>query len=175
MPVAPVFQLLTPAALVSAINVAPNWLCVSLGRTGRQLRYAMVTAPVCVMAFVIGIRWGIEGVAVSFSVVFTILFWAFIWYATRDSPVRFREIENSYFCAFVPACLAGSMAWLARRWLIPDSGPFIALTLSGSVFCVLYLALALLSRSSRGLIWQGAAAFRDLACSKLLRRGREAV
>src|SRR5205823_4669709 len=66
LPVAPVFRFLAPAALFGAISFAPNWLCQSLGRTRRQFHYALVSAPICVTGFLIGIKWGIAGVAVSF-------------------------------------------------------------------------------------------------------------
>src|SRR5437868_13836049 len=49
--VATVFQLLAPAATVGAINVAPGWLCVSLGNTRKQLICGLISAPVCVVAF----------------------------------------------------------------------------------------------------------------------------
>ena len=85
--VAPVFQLLAPAALFGAISFAPGWLCQSLGRTRRQLYYAMVSAPMCVGGFLIGIKWGIAGVAVSYSITFSVLFCGYVWYSTKDSPV----------------------------------------------------------------------------------------
>src|SRR5438132_3038042 len=81
-----VFQLLAPAAAVSAIAFASNWLCQSLGPPRRQLHYAIVPAPGRATGFLIGIKWGIIGVAVSFSLTFTILFWAFVAYAASGSP-----------------------------------------------------------------------------------------
>ena len=80
--VVPVFQFLAPAALFGAISFAPGWLCQSLGRTRRQFHYGLVSAPICVTGFLIGIKWGIAGVAVSFSITFSVLFCAYVWYAS---------------------------------------------------------------------------------------------
>jgi len=73
-----IFQLLAPAALVGAVNVAPGWLCVSLDKSRQQLIYGMISAPVCVVAFLIGVHWGAEGVAAGFSLTYTFLFWGFV-------------------------------------------------------------------------------------------------
>src|SRR5207244_4833313 len=45
LPVAPIFQWLEPAALVGALSFVPGWLCQSLGRPQRPLRYPCVQAP----------------------------------------------------------------------------------------------------------------------------------
>ena len=60
MAVARIFQLLAPAAAVGAMVFAPNWLSQSLGRPEQQFRYALISAPVCIAGFLIGIRWGVE-------------------------------------------------------------------------------------------------------------------
>ena len=89
---ADVFRLLAPAAFVGAVNVAPGWLCMTLGRPERQLRWAMIAAPVSVTGFVIGLRWGISGIATAFSITFCIMFVVFVQYACVGSPVRARNV-----------------------------------------------------------------------------------
>ncbi len=155
LPVAHVFQLLGPAALVSAINFAPSWLCISSGRTRIQFNFGLVSAPVCVGAFLVGIRWGIEGVAAAFSTVFTGLYWCFVWYASKHSPVRFSEILRSFLRAALPACLAGVIAWVSRRALPFEIRPILALLFSAMVFAFAYVGLALLSGKNKSLILTG--------------------
>ena len=155
LPVAHVFQLLAPAALVGAINFAPVWLCVSCGRARTQLNYGLVSGPVCVAAFLIGIRWGIEGVAAAFSTAFTGLYWWFVWYASKHSPVRFSEILRSFLRVALPACLAGVIAWVSRRALPLEIRTILALLFSAMVFAVSYFGLALLSGKNKSLILTG--------------------
>jgi O-antigen/teichoic acid export membrane protein len=144
-----VFQLLAPAAAASAIAFAPNWLCQSLGRPRRQVHYALVSAPVCVAGFLIGIKWGITGVAVSFSLTFTILFSAYVAYAASGSPVKCSEIALSFWSALWPSCIAGLAAFAFRRALNPNIEPVIALSLCGLVFGGLYLGCIMLLKTSR--------------------------
>jgi O-antigen/teichoic acid export membrane protein len=153
-----VFQLLAPAAAASAIAFAPNWLCQSLGRPRRQLHYALVSAPVCVTGFLIGIKWGITGVAVSFSLTFTIVFWAFVAYAASGSPVKCSEIALSFWSAFWPSCLAGFAVWMFRRSVLPDARPAIAFGICAVVFGIFYLAAIMCSSVSRPTVIAGLSA-----------------
>lgn len=88
----PVFRWLAPAAFIGTLNVAPGWLCGSLGRTNRQFRWAILSTPVMVAAFVVGLRWGAVGVAAAFSISWCGLFFALLAYSCKGSPVRLRDI-----------------------------------------------------------------------------------
>lgn len=155
--VAPVFQLLAPAALFGAIAFAPGWLCQSLGRARRQLHYALVSAPVCVVGFLIGIKWGVSGVALSYSIAFSCCFWGYMWYATKDSPVRFSEIAMSFMSAVLPTLLAGAVVWTLRHWLLAGFRPFVALIVLGLVFSLIYIAGVAMTGENRVLIRAGIA------------------
>ena len=126
--VARIFQLLAPAAAVGAMVFAPNWLSQSLGRPAQQFRYALISAPVCIAGFLVGIRWGVEGVATSFSITFVGLLWAYIWYATRNSPIRFSNVVVSFLSAFFPACVAGVITWALRRMMLSEASALTVLT-----------------------------------------------
>ncbi len=158
--VAPVFQLLAPAALVGAISFAPGWLCQSLGQTRRQLRYAIVSAPVCVGGFFVGINWGIAGVATSYSLTFTVLFWGYVWYASKDSPVRFTEITNAFLAAVVPAIVAGLVVWTLRTWQFPEIHALGALAVGGLIFAGVYSMVVFASAKNRSLIFSALASMR---------------
>lgn len=153
LPVANVFQLLSPAAAVGAIVFAPNWLSQSLGRPAQQLRYALVSAPICVTGFVIGIKWGVAGVAASFSITFVVLLWAYIWYATRNSPVRFLDIVMRFLGALIPACIAGVITWALHRTML--SNAIVTLTVCGPIFIIIYVLVAVIPRGSRSVIFEG--------------------
>src|SRR4051812_35057141 len=78
MAAAPIFRWLVPAAFVGTFNVATGWVYVSLGRTDRQMRMAMVVTPITIIGFLLGgwlgaRAWGSGygtalGVAISFSI-----------------------------------------------------------------------------------------------------------
>ena len=153
--VAPVFQLLAPAALFGAIAFVPNWLCQSLGRSRRQFHYALVSAPICVAGFLIGIKWGIAGVAVSYSLTFSLLFWGYVCYACKETPVRMFEIGAGFFSALLPAAIAGTVVWSLRASLMYGLRPLIALIPCSLIFFAIYIAVAMITQKNRALILSG--------------------
>jgi O-antigen/teichoic acid export membrane protein len=163
LPVARVFQLLSPAAAVGAMVFAPNWLSQSLGRPAQQLRYALVSAPVCIAGFVMGIQWGIQGVAASFSITFFGLLWGYVWYATKNSPVRFSDVLMSFLSALLPACAAGLVVWNMRWMVLSHASAPSVLIVCGPAFALLFFSIAMLSRTNRSLIFGATRALLQLA------------
>ena len=155
-----VFQLLAPAALVSAINIAPGWLCISLGHPQKQLHYGLVSAPICVGAFLIGIKWGVEGVAAAFSLTFFILFWAFVWYASKDSSVKFSAVFQAFLSVFLLSGMAGMIAWITRHQVLSHANRVLALIACLIVFISAYLMGALFFKQTRSLVFQVLGAIR---------------
>ncbi|MEM6779848.1 MAG: lipopolysaccharide biosynthesis protein [Planctomycetota bacterium] len=128
-----VFQCLGPAAVVSACNIATGWVYVSLAQTSRQLRWSIVEATVTTLAFVIGIQWGIIGMAIACSASFCILWIPGIIYCFRTTPLRFSDFVLAVWRPFCAAIVAAVVfRWLARV-LIPV-GPSIAWLLLDAVF-----------------------------------------
>src|SRR5205823_6500116 len=82
---APVFQWLGPAALVGTISFVPNWLCQSLGRSQRQVHYALISAPIYVLGFFIGIKCAIPAAAASLSLTLSRLVRWHVRYASTDT------------------------------------------------------------------------------------------
>jgi PST family polysaccharide transporter len=160
---APVFRLLAPAAVASAMAFAPNWICQSLGWPRRQLHFALVCAPVCVAGFVIGIRWGVTGVAASFSLTYTILFGAFVIYAAAGSPIRSSQILTSCWSVLWRSCVAGFVAWILRRDVLPAARPIVALVICAVVFAIVYLAILISSETNRAILLTGFSALREKA------------
>jgi O-antigen/teichoic acid export membrane protein len=66
---APVFQLLAIRALGQLLFEATIWLIVSRGESRRLLKLALVLSPITILSFVIGLPFGIKGVAFSGAIV----------------------------------------------------------------------------------------------------------
>jgi O-antigen/teichoic acid export membrane protein len=167
VPVARVFQLLAPAAAVGAMAFAPNWLSQSLGRPAQQFHYALVSAPICITGFLIGIKWGVHGVAASFSITFVGLLWGYVWYATRNSPVRFLDVLASFLSPLVAACVAGVVIWNVRWAILSNASAPKVLAVCGPMFVLLCYSIATLSKNNRSLILGAKRALLEL----VLRRG----
>ena len=152
LPAAVVFQLLAPAALVGAVNVAPGWLCISLDKSRQQLIYGLISAPVCVIAFLVGVRWGTEGVAAGFSLTYTFLFWAFVRYATKGSPVTFSDVFNAFIVPLAASSTVGLTVWMWRWDLLSGAPAALALAASAVLFAAGYFLVAMVFSRTRAML-----------------------
>jgi PST family polysaccharide transporter len=75
---AAVFQILGISALAQPLFESTNWLFVSRGATDRLLKLGLITFPIIIGSFVVGLQFGIKGVALSYSLTLVaILPWVF--------------------------------------------------------------------------------------------------
>ena len=157
---ATVFRLLAPGAVLGTVNVAPGWLCVSLGRARVQLLWAAISAPIMVMAFVTGSHWGISGVAAGFSASWSVLFILFVAMACRESPVSFVQLVS---CLATPliACVSATVASMGVVLLaLPPEAPVAGTLIASGILYVATYALVCLSlpsgrRQARTLLHDG--------------------
>ena len=83
-----IFRLLAVGALIQSTNVAGSWVCTSMGLAQRQFKVAAIIAPIYTAGFLIGAKWGPEGVAIAFSVVSCALRIPVFRYLLRDTPIN---------------------------------------------------------------------------------------
>lgn len=90
-----IFQFLAYAALLQPVLYTAGWVHTSTGRTDRMFRWALISVPVYVTSFVIGLRWGTTGVALAYAVAVNVLFLPTMAYAFRPAPVALRDLLGS--------------------------------------------------------------------------------
>ncbi|MCW2621328.1 MAG: lipopolysaccharide biosynthesis protein, partial [Frankiales bacterium] len=144
---ADVFRLLAIGGMFQVIGYNNGWLYVSSGNTARMARWALFSRPTVVIGFLVGLPWGIAGVAAGFAVTQVLLAPIGFWSATRDNPVCMRDIGAAVWRSYV---LAGVMAALVLplRLGLDDRSPFLSLGV-----CLLAAAVIM---AAGILLWPGA-------------------
>ena len=128
-----VFLFLAIAAFVQSSANTMGWLFVSQGRTSEMLRWGVFGSTISVCSFVIGLHWGIVGVAASYALSWlTLTGPSLLWYASRKGPVRLLDIINS---AMVPvfASLIIGLSLVFLRIGLAETNPYTALSLAVAV------------------------------------------
>ena len=167
-PAVPIFRYLAVSAPVQPLLNATGWLYLSLGQTRRMFNMGLATAVVTCGAFLVGLPYGAQGVALAYSVVITLWTPVAFWHATRRSPVRLGEVLRAVAGPATAALLAAGVGCLSGLPL-PDELPLIArAVVVGSVFGVTYLALMYLFFGGRADV----AAFRELRAARKARRDK---
>jgi O-antigen/teichoic acid export membrane protein len=145
-PGATVLRILVVVGLVQALQ-ATNWSAlVARGRTDLQLRFAILATGCTVGAFVLGLHWGIEGVAACYAAVSVILYGIYVMVTVRVVGISaWSFIRRLLGITAATICMAAFL--LALRALMIDHGVppavrLITLALAGAVgfgvFCALF-------------------------------------
>ncbi len=119
---APLFGWFAAAGLFQIYLGTTNWLLISQGRGGDYLRVMLFGSVVALASFLVGIGWGIRGVAVAYVLGQAIICLPFqLWIVGREGHIRLREIA----LRLVPHCAAlalVSFMLAACRWQFGTPG-----------------------------------------------------
>ena len=61
-------MILAPVGLVQSILTTVGYIYMAKGRTDWMFRLGLITSPLLVASFVVGLPWGTEGVSISYAV-----------------------------------------------------------------------------------------------------------
>lgn len=148
---ASVFRYLAPAAFFTSIGFAPRWLFISLGRAGTQFVWTLLSAAVMVNGFLIGVNWGINGVAASVSITYSSMYILALYWATRNAHVHFFDIVKSFALPFISSMLSVMAAMIVGRF-ISGYNVFLRLIVYIIIFTLCYFGSVLVTPKGRELI-----------------------
>ena len=143
-------RVLSVGTYFSAFALALNWLYLSEGRTAEQLRWAMISAPLTIVAVVVGMPWGAIGVARGFTMAAILLAGPAVWHCLRRSPVTGADFRDATSAHAAAASLASaSLLWLLRRPIgtLPDM--LQQVLVHGMIFAALYITFWLVLPGGR--------------------------
>lgn len=149
----PLFIALLPAGLAGTMNVAGGWVLVSTGRTHQEFRAQAVLAAAAILSYLIGLPWGAMGVAVAFSVTFSIGLPLFFYYAFLGSPVRYRDLLESVWRPALAAVIAALCTLMVKFLLGPRESPVLSIIQLIGVFGIAYFCGWLITQKGRNYVW----------------------
>ena len=138
--VVPVFRYMAPAAFLAATAPATSWAYVSLGRVKQQLRFNTFASIIIATGFVIRIRWGIVGIAISLSVSQLIIRPLSIYDCFKDTFMRYSDFSRAAVRPFVSALLAAALCYFLGEILV-NLAAFTQLILWAAAYGIAYLAI----------------------------------
>lgn len=101
-----IFKVLAFAALMQPFGSATGWVYISLGQTRRMMQWALISVPLYILSFVIGIRWGTIGVATSYTICVYLLLFPMFYFAFKYSPIKVVDIIKS---TWRPVTISGAI------------------------------------------------------------------
>lgn len=144
-----IFRILTIPAFIGTFNVATGWVFVSLGLVKRQMVSGLVNTVLGSVAIVVGLRWGIEGVAWALVVSAAIRRLPTIAFCYRGTPFTLAGLFAVLWRPATAALLAGIVTFHAHAAFPPGTWPPVALAASFPIFATTYLGGLLLLPGGR--------------------------
>jgi O-antigen/teichoic acid export membrane protein len=114
----PILQLLSFGGVAQALQIFNGPVYQAQGRPGLFLRFMTFSTAVTFGGFVIGLHWGITGVAASYAVARTIVLGANTALICRTVELKLRRTLVSYFKIVGVAAFMAVVVYLARQQLI---------------------------------------------------------
>jgi PST family polysaccharide transporter len=151
---APIFQILAIGGVLVCLRATNGWLFVSTGHTGRQAMWALANRPVVIAGFLVGLPWGVRGVAWGFVGAHLLLVLPSFVVAVKDTPVSLGDVGRA---VVRPMCVAAEVYAVGLAVHLTVQAPdFVVLACGG--------ALSALAVGVTMLCW--AALRRDLSALK---------
>lgn len=152
---ASVLRLLTLSGLFYPVGNSVLWLMISQGRGRDMFRWAFLGAPISVLSYVVGLPWGVIGVAASYSLARLLIIDPLMyWFAGREGPVSTADIYRSAL-PFAAAAVSGALLCFGLRQVFTIHNPLL-----GLIGCSLIVAVTDLA-----VLWAfpvGRSAIRDM-------------
>lgn len=114
----PVLQLLCVAGLSQSLQSLNHSILQALGYAGALLTFMIFSTTVTVVSFVIGLHWGVVGVAAGFAAARTIVLPVFTTIVCRAAQTSVRAFGESVRPTLEAAAAMGVIAFAARLALV---------------------------------------------------------
>jgi PST family polysaccharide transporter len=113
-PIVPIVLVLAPGGLLQGIGATPGQLFLAQGRATQRLAWSVAYTAVIVSAFLVGVRWGIFGVAAAYTLVMVPICIAGFWLALRLVRLRLLDLWRTLRGSLVSSVCMGLAVALLR-------------------------------------------------------------
>jgi len=138
---APVIRILAFVGLLQSLQTLNSNVLLALGRAGTLLRYSVVFFCCHLMAFVIGLHWGIVGVAAGYAISSTLVEPLYFWLTARALRTSVWVLARSIRDVVLAAVAMALALVLVRHLLLGDASPVLRFVLLVPLGAALFVPL----------------------------------
>jgi len=143
LPVSDVFKYLAIGGLLQPLYNTQSWLHLAVGRSDRVLIWGLIGTPVIIASFLIGLFWGINGVAFCYSMAIVITTVGSLTYAGRSADLPFRNMV-SVVGRPILSCVVAVFVVATLSIFIKNQSHVASLLLKSVGFVVFYCSFLLI-------------------------------
>lgn len=131
--------ILAPVGMVQSIGTTVGAIYVVKGRTDLMLRWGVMSGAVVTTAFVIGLKWGVEGVALSYAIAAFLLAYPGFALPFRLIGLKFADLVAVLSKPLLNATLMTAIMVIVRGSLPSDVGSVLSLAVPVAAGAAAYL------------------------------------
>lgn len=146
----PVFKIFSIAGVFVAMSAAPALVMLSQGYAKRNMYLTILTASMVSLSFVIGIPYGITGVAWGYTIASFLIMFPLIIFGFRGTPIRIRLILVSILGPLTATAPALAAAYFFRS-SADGSGTGVHI-ITALFFFLVYIGMTALRKKTRDTI-----------------------
>jgi O-antigen/teichoic acid export membrane protein len=136
-PVSDVFKYLAIGGLLQPLYNTQAWLHLAVGRADRVFIWGLIGTPIIVASFLIGLIWGINGVAFCYSMAIIITTAGSLSYAGQSVGLPLWKMLRAVFKPIL-SCVAAVIAVTTMSLFIQSETHIVSLITKGSAFIIFY-------------------------------------
>jgi PST family polysaccharide transporter len=135
---------LAPASMVQSVGTTAGWLYLSTGRTDVMFKFAIFSSVAVTSAIVVGLQWGVEGVAAAYCGTALLLFLPNLAVAFRlvglSVPAFLRRLLPTFLAALLMALF---VAAVSEHSAVLVQAQWASLVVLATVGAALYVAVSM--------------------------------
>jgi O-antigen/teichoic acid export membrane protein len=139
----PVFRLLSPTILIFAMINPFSWLLFAIGKVGRSLKIALVIAPLVMTGYVIGLPFGVQGVALGYSAAMALWVFPHIAWCVHGTPISFGDVMHALGRPLISGIAAAILPFALQTFYGGLLSPLPRLALGVTLFLSVYAGMLL--------------------------------
>ncbi len=140
-------RFLAVVGMAQSIGTTTGWIFQSQGKTDWQFRWGIVSGVITIVAFIIGIRWGLLGIVVAYTIrSFPINFLVSFFIVGRLINMSLSEVIKSVSGIFACASLMVSVVWPLGLFLPESYSHWLYILIQVPTGVVVYFLLVNLFR-----------------------------
>lgn len=141
--VIPIFILLGITGFIQAVASLRGLVLLSLGYSKKYVLWGIVNTVCVSIGFMIGIRWGAEGIAWSYAIVNYLILYPSLWYFFKGTPLTPRDFFKPIMLPAVASLISAALLYKLMVHFYIESA-LIHILVSGIIFLIIFFCVTLI-------------------------------
>ncbi|MCG8571956.1 MAG: lipopolysaccharide biosynthesis protein [Spirochaetes bacterium] len=141
LPSAELFSILGLGAGIQLIYSTCGWLHVSQGKAKRWLRWGIVASIFIIIAIIVGLFFGLKGVAVAYTAIYYIIVGPALYYAGKPMNLKLTSIVSVLWRYFIASVISGLCCWIVFVYYNYSINIVLNVLISFFIYSISYLII----------------------------------